>query len=94
MLGDGKVSNHLLIRMSNKSDTSNAFTYRVEPESVSLIVPQQPFEVPPGEIRTSPLFLSFEQSFLVDGKASVIVKVVGADGYEDSQKVTVLGPGH
>lgn len=93
VLDDGRVSNHLHVRVTNKSSAEDLYTFSVQPGEIELITPLVPFTLQPRQISTTPIFLNFKPDLLTDGKANAEVKIESASGFEAKQIITLLGPG-
>ncbi|MCB0345200.1 MAG: cytochrome c oxidase accessory protein CcoG [Bdellovibrionales bacterium] len=93
VLDDGRVSNHLHVRVTNKSSSPAEYTFSVTPKDIELITPLVPFSLHAGQISTTPIFLNFDPKILVDGKYTAEVNIAGGAGYSDKQTITLLGPG-
>ena len=92
--GDGRISNHLHLHLSNKSEKAAEYSVRViSPDGIELIVPIDPFPVPAGETSMLPLFFTFNRELLINGKLSITIGVTDKRGYSAQQIVTLLGPG-
>jgi cytochrome c oxidase accessory protein FixG len=94
MLPDGKITNHLHAKVSNKSNKLQKYTFSLEgQENIELITPLVPFEVMPESINTAPLFFNLKSAMLLEGKKNVVVIMKDEEGTEYKQVVTLLGPG-
>ncbi|MCB0359302.1 MAG: cytochrome c oxidase accessory protein CcoG, partial [Bdellovibrionales bacterium] len=93
-LEDGRISNQLKVRISNKSQEKDFYRFSVlnQPE-VELIVPLVPFPVAPGELQTMPLFAQFPESLLRNGSVPVEIAVESDNGFKSVQHFNLLGPG-
>ncbi|RMD84955.1 MAG: cytochrome c oxidase accessory protein CcoG [Candidatus Dadabacteria bacterium] len=93
VLPDGAITNHLHIRISNKSDAPHKYTFYVPGESsIQAILPLNPFPVSPGKVETAPLFISFPRKILSGGTKKITIEMRSEDGFRASQEVTLLGP--
>ncbi|MEZ4752848.1 MAG: cytochrome c oxidase accessory protein CcoG [Bdellovibrionota bacterium] len=95
LLEDGKITNHLHVRISNKSDKLKKYTFTSSASnSISLTTPINPFPVPAGGIQTMPLFIHFNQSFIGDdGKEKISITMKDETDFESTREITLLGPG-
>ncbi|MBX7143087.1 MAG: cytochrome c oxidase accessory protein CcoG [Oligoflexia bacterium] len=92
MEGD-KISNHLTIRISNKSRERLSFEFHVEePTTVQAVIPVNPFPVDSEQLQNVPLFLNFDKQVLHAGRAPVRILVKSSDGSSSILSLSVLGP--
>lgn len=95
VLEDGRVTNHVHARISNRSKEINNYKFRLASSTeIELIVPLSPFPVGGGETKTCPLFLNFQRALLESGKKDVEIRIEGEDGYSSTQTIVLLGPDH
>lgn len=93
VLADGRISNQLHIRVSNKGALLEKFKFHVSPnDGVELILPQNPLPVQGRSMQTTPVFINFDRSFLQAGKLSIEFRVKGDKGFSGSQRFALLGP--
>jgi cytochrome c oxidase accessory protein FixG len=93
ILADGRISNHLTVRVSNKAkELSNVTITVVGNDAIEAVSPISPFPVPGNSIQTIPLFLNFSSDILRSGKAQVELLVAGGTDFSDREKVTIMGP--
>ncbi len=93
LLDDGRISNQLQIRVSNKSDLIERFTISLkDTNSIELIVPENPFPVAAHAMRTTPVFINFKSTLLQDGKLPIEFQIEGDKGFTGRQQFTLLGP--
>ena len=95
ILSDGKITNHLHVRISNKSDELKKYTFTSSAgDLISLTTPISPFPVPAGGIQTMPLFIQFDQTFIgEDGKEKISITMKDETDFESTREITLLGPG-
>lgn len=93
MLSDGRVSNQLQIRISNKGNTVESYKFEAEPIGLELIVPQQPLQLQPGDLQTIPIFINFDAELLTDGTLPASVTAFSESGYREVERIRLLGPG-
>ncbi len=92
VVSDGKVMNHFMLRISNKSRATRHFQLSGGPEGVQFTAPIREVDVIAGEIKDLPLFVQFDKQALVAGKLPVAVSVVVDDGSKLERKITLIGP--
>ena len=95
VLNDGRISNRLLLRIANKAGNPERFTFSVTstvPGTIELVMPEHPVPVGPGELKTAPLFLTFEKSMLHSGRLPVVISGTDEHGFQAKQNFTLLGP--
>ncbi len=93
LLNKEQVSNHFHVRVSNKSDSSESYTFASsENPDLEIITPLSPFTISGGEIKTVPLFINFPNKTLQKGTRKVTISIKGNSGFKSSQEVTLLGP--
>jgi cytochrome c oxidase accessory protein FixG len=93
MLEDGRVSNHLHLRISNRGEGTRSYTVETEQEGVSVILPAMPYPVPGDSLVAVPIFIQFDQALLQGGKAPLRLSVHDDSGYKETLKFVLLGPG-
>jgi cytochrome c oxidase accessory protein FixG len=92
-LNDGRISNHMHLRIMNKSDEEQRFEVSIEDPNFELVIPVSPFPVAARGVGTTPIFINFPQQNLVGGKQKVSVTVTNDAGFNETQEITVVGPG-
>lgn len=94
MLADGRVSNHLHVRLSNKSPLPHRYEFLVtERAGFEIVTPIKPLELQPDNTITVPIFVNFAVSELKNGKTGVDVEVRDEAGNMVLQHMKLLGPG-
>ncbi|MCB0335416.1 MAG: cytochrome c oxidase accessory protein CcoG [Bdellovibrionales bacterium] len=91
-LPNGQISNHVSVRVTNKSSESHSVTISTEASNFELITPINPYKVPAGVKENIPLFIRFPFEVLENGKARLDVKVVDKRGEAHMIPFTVIGP--
>jgi cytochrome c oxidase accessory protein FixG len=92
-LADGRISNHLTLRFSNKSKELRSFALAdAGGEEIELLMPVSPFPVNPGTLQNAPVFINFPGKILIAGKKPLRLKVRADDGFEEALSITLLGP--
>ncbi len=93
VLADGRVTNHLHARIGNKGNRIEAYEVRLVgfPQG-TLVVPQSPFPVGPGEQKTLPLFVTFPREVLPSGLGNAGIELVAPDGRTSTSLITLIGP--
>jgi len=93
-LSAGIISNHLHARLENKSLESHQISFTLNSnEGVFLITPINPYPLAPQARATTPIFINFPTSLLVNGRKEIEIHVSGDDGYKEIIKVILIGPG-
>ena len=93
-LPDGRISNHLRVHLSNKSNKLEQYSIKmVEPAGIELVVPADPFPLAADSETTVPLFFNFDQKLLTKGRIQIIVQITGKSGYSKQEKAVLFGPG-
>lgn len=89
----GKLSNHVTVRLSNKSREKLTFQLKVEePLSVQAVIPVNPFPVEGGQIQNVPVFLNFDKEILHAGRQPMRMSVTASDGSSSTLSLSLLGP--
>ncbi|MCB9030239.1 MAG: cytochrome c oxidase accessory protein CcoG [Deltaproteobacteria bacterium] len=91
-LANGQITNHLHLKISNKSKQLRHYSVSTSEPGISLLVPNSPYPVEPGLIVTTPLFVNFDKSKLNAGKLKIVIKISDDSGYSELREVTLLGP--
>jgi cytochrome c oxidase accessory protein FixG len=92
-LADGRISNHLHLRISNRGDSLLRYTVTTEEKHVELILPVMPYPVSADSLITVPLFIQFERDLLRGGRAPLILTITDNDSYQTEISLMLLGPG-
>lgn len=93
-LPSGQISNQIRIKIHNQSDEVRSYTLRlVTPSGAELVVPENPLEIPPRELRESNLFVVLPpSSFSGTGEVPCQIEVRDGVDFERVVSVTLLGP--
>lgn len=92
-LTDGRVSNHLHLRIINKSELEQSYYLSTDAADVELITPLSPFIVAAGQVATTPVFLNFNPGILAGGKKRIQITVKSGSKFSKQLEITVVGPG-
>ena len=93
MLADDRVSNHLHVRVSNRTELLRSYTFSSEESALfEFITPLNPLLLKNGETKTVPLFINFSKNELKNGKRKLVVKIQSNGGRSQEQEITLLGP--
>ncbi len=93
VLGDGRISNHLTVSISNKGRTPQSYTFTLSGiDGAEIISALNPLIVSPGEVKTAPIFINFPVGELHDGKRRIEIRIRGDSGYKAEKEITILGP--
>jgi polyferredoxin len=93
MLDHFTVSNHLNVRISNKSQREIRYAISAPAASeLALVIPLNPVSVGPGKIVTAPVFANFPRQSLEDGRRSIVLEVTSGEGFLSRLPVVLLGP--
>ncbi len=90
---DGMVTNHLRIRIANRSGV--AHEYAVEVTGVgglSVIAPMSPLLVQPGRTESMPVFVTLPQAAFTEGVRTVTVRVTDGADYAAAFPYRLVGP--
>ena len=87
------ISNHVHVKLSNKSENEEKFEFISDDPAVKLVTPLHPFPVAAESMATAPLFINFPTSLLKNGKYPLKIKISSASGFSAEQEITLLGPG-
>lgn len=90
---DTTITNHLHVRLANKSSVDNEYVLSISgSDQIKLVTPLTPFPVPAGSIGTTPIFLAFPKDLLSNGTYRTAVSVTDSTGNTLTESITVLGP--
>ena len=91
---DGRITNHLTLRVQNKADVQHAVSIRV-PDNLEIeaLIPGAPFPVAAEKVQTIPLFINFKRELLVGGKLLVNLELISEEGISVPLQITLIGPG-
>jgi cytochrome c oxidase accessory protein FixG len=95
LLGDGRISNHLTMHLSNKDTTRHAYTVMLlhsRPE-IELVAPINPATVEPGQSMNIPIFLNFPSNALREESRIVEIEVADEVNERLQSSISLLGPG-
>lgn len=92
-LEDSRISNHLHVRISNKSDEAHSYTVVVpEQRAIEVVMPGSPYPLAGDSTVTVPLFLNFPPTLLKEGKIKVTISLQEDGQIVSSTIFTLLGP--
>ncbi len=94
-LGDGRISNHLTLHISNKDTIQHRYAISLPAGilGVELVAPMNPATVSSGEAVTVPLFLNFERRILQARSMLVEIETSDENGKSLRSRISLLGPG-
>lgn len=93
ILNDGSVTNRMKLHIGNKSNSKDSFYIsKISDQNVKFVIPISQIEIPPGELKTVPVFFTFPKSSLINGSKKIMVELKSKNGFEGSQIITLLGP--
>ena len=93
-VGNGRIMNHLELQLSNKSEVPRQYTVKIPTESgLELTVPLNPYPLGPNGSAKVPLFISFPEETLKDGKRNATVSVEDSSGFKKEMGIELVGPG-
>jgi hypothetical protein len=81
------------LRLMNKSDERQLYDIQIDTTGFELVTPIKPFPVAARGVGTTPVFINFPLSKLSGGKHKIKVTVTSNIGYNETQEITVVGPG-
>jgi cytochrome c oxidase accessory protein FixG len=97
---DGRISNQIRIKLTNRRDASAMFNIAVEglttpelrPESVTVVAPENPLEISGHATRTTSVFVLLPRNAFVGGERGVDIVVSDGAGYSERVHYRLLGP--
>jgi cytochrome c oxidase accessory protein FixG len=93
VLPDGKVSNHLRLRVSNRGRADRDYTLvLIDPADGQLTVPISPLKVAAGEIGTVDAFVTLPAAALHDGKRTLTFEVRDGRAMHERMGFQFVGP--
>ena len=93
-LPSGEISNQLRIKIHNQSDELRSYTLRlVTPAGAELVVPENPIQIKPRELRESNVFVVLPaSSFAETGEVPCTLEISDGVDFTQTVSVTLLGP--
>jgi cytochrome c oxidase accessory protein FixG len=92
-LPDGRISNQLQLRVSNRASSEETFQVSIEPGALAeIILPENPLRVGAGQLKSTPVFINFKSELLSTHDGKVVITVKGSRGFAEQQPFHVLGP--
>ena len=92
ILPDGRVSNHLSLRIVNKGREPRLVSFELEkPTDAELVVPVQPFHLKANSLQRMEVFVMVPQDKMPEGKLPVKLKMYSREEVADPD-VILLGP--
>lgn len=93
-LPSGEISNQLRIKIHNQSDELRSYTLRlVTPAGAELVVPENPIQIKPRELRESNVFVVLPaSSFAESGEVPCTLEISDGVDFTQTVSVTLLGP--
>lgn len=91
-LDQATISNHLTLRIGNKSKEAQVYTVTSSTSAVGVVLPINPVTVGAEQISTTPIFLNFPRTLLQRGKLRAVVTIREQSGQQHTLPVTLLGP--
>jgi cytochrome c oxidase accessory protein FixG len=90
---DGQVSNQVRVRIGNRTGEDHSYTIAVVgAEQGTVIAPENPITVKPGELRTTSLFVLLPRGAFARGERNVTIHISDADDFSGNYHFTLLGP--
>jgi len=97
---DGRISNQVRIKLTNRRDEAMDYTITVEGLSdpqlqngqVSVVIPESPLRVEAGATRTTSLFVLLPPQAFTNGERWVTIAVRDPRGYHQAVSYRLLGP--
>ena len=90
---DGKVENQFSLKIENKSGRTVNYSIDNSDPALGITVPIKPFPVAAGAHSQLPVFISFEQNILKNGKYKANFEVTDDTGFKKKLLVDLIGPG-
>lgn len=93
VLPSGEISNQIRIKIANRTDGERAYSYRLAtPTGLTMVAPENPLMVPPGETRMTAAFLNADRSAFADGEIEIVLHVSDGVDFEENFSYRLLGP--
>lgn len=92
ILADQRISNHLHLKISNKSDKDESYTIEIKRQDVEMITPVSPLPVTAKDLKTTPVFFNFDKKLLENGRLKVQFEIKSSGSFSKQLEVTLLGP--
>jgi cytochrome c oxidase accessory protein FixG len=92
-LPGGAISNQLRAKIQNQSNVERAYAiFVVAPFNATLVAPENPLTVPPGESRTTLIFVNTPaEAFTAGDSLDISIRITSAE-FTAQQEWTLLGP--
>ena len=91
-LSENKITNHLHLHISNKSEKDLILSVQVNEQDIELVTPFKEIILKPSEMKKIPLFFNFSKDTLISGKRMASIKVTLPNNKNKTFNVTLLGP--
>ena len=92
-LPSGEISNQIRIKIANRSDEERSYTFElVDAEDLTLVAPENPLTVGPGESQMTGAFITTQPSSFTDGVVKITLRFTDGVDFEENRPYRILGP--
>ncbi len=91
-LASGEISNQIRIKIANRSPSERSYTFSLRESELTLIAPENPMVVPPGDDRMTAAFITAPDSLFVGGELQVTIIIDDGIDFRAERTYRILGP--
>ncbi|MEX1312235.1 MAG: cytochrome c oxidase accessory protein CcoG [Candidatus Sulfomarinibacteraceae bacterium] len=92
-LPSGEVSNQIRIKIANRTDEERSYTFElVDADHLTLVAPENPLTVGPGESQMTGAFITTQPSSFTDGVLEITLHISDGVDFEEDRPYRLLGP--
>lgn len=92
-LPSGEISNQIRIKIANRTDEERSYTFElVDADHLTLVAPENPLTVGPGESQMTGAFITTQPSSFTDGVLEITLRIGDGVDFEEVRPYRILGP--
>ena len=92
-LPSGEISNQIRIKIANRSGEQRSYTFElVDAEELTLVAPENPLTVGPGESQMTGAFITTQPSTFTDGVIGITLHISDGVDFDELRPYRLLGP--
>ena len=93
ILPSGQVSNQIRIKIANRASEERSYLIELDAgEDVTMIAPENPLTVTPGDTEMTGAFITAPPSAFVEGEAAVTLTISDGVDFTGELQYRILGP--
>jgi cytochrome c oxidase accessory protein FixG len=93
VLQSGEVSNQIRIKIANRSDEERNYAFELmNAEGLTLVAPENPLTVGPGDSQMTAAFITTQPSSFTDGVIEITLRISDGVDFEELRPYRLLGP--